>query len=504
MQRYILAHDLGTSGNKATLFSVEGVLLASKTVSYPTAYLGDNRVEQDANHWWLAFSESTKSLLADCGVAGEEVVALSFSGQMMGCLCVDDEGKPLRPSIIWADQRSEEQSARLAEQIPLKEFYRIVGHRNTPSYGIQKLMWIRDNEPETFARTHKVLNAKDYIIHNLTGEFVTDYSDANSMACFDINTLRWSERILDAAGINESMLPTALPSTHVAGTVLPDVADELGLSANTKVVIGAGDGVTANIGAGAVAHGQAYCCLGTSAWITATSSEPIFDPEMRTVTWAHAIPGMYAPNATMQYAGGALAWMKSLLCDEELNGKAAEAGAYERINALVDAAPAGANGVVFLPYLLGERAPRWDVDSRGTLLGIQPSTTTGEVLRAVMEGVTCNLAIGFDILAAELPLRELTMVGGGSRSAPWQRIVAETMGVAVHVPKLIEEAGSMGAAIIAGVGAGVFEGFDVIESFLDIEKTIEPTLADAKAIARARRRFDDFYRALRPVYEQHA
>ncbi|WP_297747395.1 xylulokinase [uncultured Tessaracoccus sp.] len=504
MQRYIIAHDLGTSGNKATLFSTDGALVASRTVGYPTFYQGDNRVEQDANDWWTAVKDSTTELMAACQIDPAAVVAISFSGQMMGCLCVDAQGQPLRNSIIWADQRSEEQSAELGDAIPLEEFYRIVGHRNTPSYGIQKLMWIRDHEPETFERTHKVLNAKDYVIYKLTGAFVTDHSDANSMGCFDITSRQWSTRILDAAGIDVDLFPDAMPSTHVAGTVLPAVCDELGLHPATKVVVGAGDGVTANIGAGAVEHGQAYCCLGTSAWITATADQPVFDPEMRTVTWAHAIPGKYAPNGTMQYAGGSLAWSKQALCNAALLGHEPADGVYDRINELIEASPAGANGAIFLPYLLGERAPRWDVHSRGSLLGIEPNTSAGDIFRAVMEGVIFNLAIGFDILAADLPLTELTMVGGGSKSVPWQHIVADVLGITIRVPRLLEEAGSMGAAIIAGVGAGVFEDFSVIDRFIDIETTLGPDAGNADTYRRARERFDDFYHALRPVYAQHA
>ena len=495
MERYILAHDLGTSGNKATLFSATGALIGNRTVGYATQYGANNHVEQDAQDWWRAVTISTKELLESFRVDPRQVEAISFSGQMMGCLCVDRDGEPLRKSIIWADQRSERQVEQLEEAVSQEDFYRIVGHRNTPSYGIQKLMWIRDNEPEIYEQTYKVLNAKDFIIFKLTGRFVTDYSDANSMGCFDINHMRWSERILEGAGIEADKFPDAHPSTLVAGTVNPGVCAEVGLAETTKVVVGAGDGVTANIGAGAIRPGQAYCSIGTSAWVTATAEQPVFDPERRTVTWAHAIPGYYAPNATMQFAGGSLSWLKEILYPGSES-----AAAYREVNQLVSDSGPGSGGVIFLPYLLGERAPRWDVDTKGSVLGITPSTTRGDLLRAVMEGVTYNLAIGLDVLSKELPIKELSMIGGGARSEVWQSIAADIFGVPILVPALLEEAGSMGAAVIAGVGAGVFQDFDVIHDFIDIRNRVEPNSEHRDIYGTGRRRFDDFYLSLKSVY----
>lgn len=186
MGAYILAHDLGTSGNKATLFSTDGKLIGSRVEPYDTRYFNGTWVEQNADDWWNAVCSSTKELIRGTGISPDEIAAVSFSGQMMGCLCVDRQGRPLRPSIIWADQRAVSQTAQIEEHISQRDFYHIVGHRNTPSYGVQKLMWIRDNEPEIYEQTYKVLNAKDYIVFCLTGKFYTEYSDGNSMGCFDL------------------------------------------------------------------------------------------------------------------------------------------------------------------------------------------------------------------------------------------------------------------------------------------------------------------------------
>lgn len=434
----------------------------------------------------------------------KQIEVVSFSGQMMGCLVVDENGAPLRPSIIWADQRAVKQSAELAESISQTEFYHIVGHRNTPSYGIQKLMWIRDNEPEIYEKTYKVLNAKDYIVYKLTGEFVTDYSDGNGMGCFDLETLTWSNRIVEASKIDIAKLPDLKPSTYQAGVVTPNAAKATGLAEGTKVVIGAGDGVTANIGAGSVKEGKTYCSLGTSAWVTTTSKKPIFDADMRIVTWAHAIPGYYAPNGTMQYAGGSYNWMKEALCQAELQQAKQEGDSpYERINNKIEKAAAGSNGVLFLPYLLGERAPRWDTVSKGSFVGIKSDTTHEEMLRSVVEGVTYNLGIIYDILKEHIEIDDLMVIGGGAKSEIWRQIIADVFQLPVHIPDYLDEAGSMGAAIIGGVGAGLYDSFDVIENFLHIQNSQQPNPQNAEIYQLAKKQFDDFYFALQKVYEKH-
>ena len=381
MERYILAHDLGTSGNKATLFSEGGRLIRSEVFAYDTHYFNDTWVEQNADDWWKAVCETSRSLMHKTGVSPSDIAAISFSGQMMGCLCVDRAGNPLRPSIIWADQRAQRQVAQLEEHISQQDFYHIVGHRNTASYGIQKLMWIRDNEPEIYEKTYKTLNAKDYIVFRLTGQFYTEPSDANSMACFDLSTFQWSERILEYADINPDKLPEIKPSTYVAGGVTKEAAKLTGLAEGTPVVMGGGDGVVANIGCGSIAPGKTYCCMGTSAWITTTAEKPIYDEQMRTVTWVHVIPGMYAPNGTMQYAGGAYNWLKNTICRMETHEAAQSSSSpYEAMNRLIEESPAGSNGLIFLPYLLGERAPRWNPDAKGAWIGIKPETSRGDIL----------------------------------------------------------------------------------------------------------------------------
>ncbi|MFR5861076.1 MAG: FGGY family carbohydrate kinase, partial [Flavonifractor plautii] len=244
--KYILAHDLGTSGNKATLFSDEGKMITSEVFRYDCHYFNTNWAEQDPEDFWKAICVTSRNLIDKARIDPGDIAAVSFSGQMMGCLCVDKQGNPLRPSIIWADQRAQAQAAALGEQISLRDFYHIAGHRNSASYGLQKLMWVRDNEPEVYAKTYKALNAKDFIVLRLTGKFYTEPSDATSNACIDLNTLQWSDKIVNASGIDGDKLPEIVPSTTVAGEVTPWAAGQTGLKAGTPVVMGGGDGLCSN------------------------------------------------------------------------------------------------------------------------------------------------------------------------------------------------------------------------------------------------------------------
>ena len=500
MADYILAHDLGTSGNKATLFKTDGTMIGSRTYPYDVYYDHPLWAEQDANDWWGAVCGSTRDLLSAYHIDGGDVRAISFSGQMMGCLPVDRQGNPLHRAIIWADQRAQKQSAQLAEKIDDDRFYHIVGHRNTASYGIQKAMWLKENEPEIYENTYKFLNAKDYIVFRLTGKFYTDCSDANSMTCFDLAGRKWSEEIVAASGIDPDKLPEIVESTFVVGEVTSEAAALTGLSTQTKVVMGAGDGVAGNVGAGCVKPGSAYCCLGTSAWVAGTSEKPVLDEQRRIVCWAHAVPGMYSPNGTMQYAGGSYKWMKETLCHEEIRmAQEKDCSPYEIMNERIASCEPGAGGVVFLPYLLGERAPRWNPEAKGVFYGITATTTREQILRSVMEGIIMNLGICFDILGRDEKIEELLLIGGAARSSQWQRGIADIFGCNVLVPKYLEEAGSMGAAVIAGVGSGIYRDFSAIDKFIEVQSKVEPDLKNREIYTPLRETFEEVYQALKPV-----
>ena len=323
------------------------------------------------------------------------------------------------------------------------------------------------------------------------------------MDCFDLNRLTWSDELISYAGIDGDKLPEVKPSVFVAGGVTKEAAGQTGLAEGTPVVLGAGDGVTANVGAGSIRPGKTYSCMGTSAWITTTSEKPIYDPQMRSVTWAHAIPGLYAPNGTMQTAGGAYSWLKNTIClDETRRAELKGVSPYDLINEEIEKSVPGANGVLFLPYLLGERAPRWNADAKGSFLGLKAETTRADLLRSVLEGVTMNLAIVLDILKTQVEIDEIMVVGGGAKGRVWRQIMADVYNTRITVPAVLEEAGSMGAAVIGGVGAGIYRDFDAIDRFLEVVDVQEPDPDAAEAYRPVRELFDNCYRALCQVYPQ--
>jgi xylulokinase len=503
--KYILAHDLGTSGNKATLFNAKGDLIKSEVFSYETHYFNTTWVEQDSEDWWQAICITSKNLILKSGIDAKDIAVISFSGQMMGCLCVDRHGNPLRKSIIWADQRAQKQAAALGEHISMQDFYHIVGHRNTASYGIQKLMWVRDNEPEIYANTYKTLNAKDFIIFRLTGNFYTEPSDGTSNGCIDLVNLKWSEKILEYAGIDGDKLPALVPSTFIAGGVTEEAAKLTGLAAGTPVVMGGGDGCCANVGAGSVKPGRTFSYVGSSAWIASTSEKPVFDDQMRTITWAHVVPGLYAPNGTMQCAGGSYSWLKNQIAKYETEqAKNQGISPYDLINAEAEKSPIGSNGVICLPYFLGERAPRWNVNAKAAFIGLKMENERCDVFRSVLEGVTLNLNIILEILRKYIDIDEILVIGGGAKSPFWRQMMADVYDARIKVPRLLEEATSMGAAVTGGVGVGLFKDFDAIDDFLEIQSMNIPNPEAIETYKPVKKIFDLCYDSLLPVYERMA
>ncbi|MGL1893516.1 MAG: xylulokinase [Spirochaetaceae bacterium] len=488
MAKYILSHDLGTSGNKVTLFTTEGELVRSETYVYNTKWFNDNWAEQDAELWYKAFCETTKKILAD--VNPEHVLGVSFSGQMMGCLCVDSLGKPLHNSIIWADMRASIEETFINDKINSEEFYKITGHRASASYTLAKFLWIKNNLPEIYNNTYKVLNAKDYILHKLTGEFVTDYSDASGTNLLDINTLKWSEKIAKAVDINIDKFPELRKSTDIIGLINSQNSIETGLAIGTPIICGGGDGAMSALGAKCINTGDVFCTLGTSSWNATTTNEPFFDKQMRTFNFVHIIPGKYIPCGTMQTAGASLSWLKKEMAIDN----------YEDINNAVKKSKPGSNGLYFMPYLMGERSPRWNSKARGCFIGLKMQTTSGDMFRSVYEGVAFNLEIIFGLISRNQDVKEIIMTGGGAKSEVWNQIIADIYNTNILIPNYTEEATSIGAAITAGVGLGIFKSFDKITDFIKIDKTVQPIKANVIKYNKMKPIFESIYQSLIPVY----
>ena len=506
MPSHIIAHDLGTTGNKATLYDREGRLRGAAFHPYDTEYAHTGWAEQNPQDWWRAVCDSTRQLLADTGVNKSDIACVTFSGQMMGATPLDKDARPLRNSIIWADTRALDQERHIAERVSFDDMYRISGHRLSSSYVLAKILWLRDNQPDIYARTYKFMHAKDAIVARLTGEFVTEPSDASSMNLYDLERGEWSGKIIDAVDLDADKLPDLRRSIDVAGEVRADVADELGVAAGTPVVVGGGDGACAAAGAGVVSEGSAYNYVGSSSWIAISTPAPIYDPDHRTFTFGHVIPDMFMPTGTMQAAGASYQWTRDHLATIEADA-AARLGVspYELMNLQIDNIPPGAEGLFFLPYLLGERSPRWNPHARGAFVGLTIRHSRAHMLRAALEGVTLNLRVILDAFRAQgTEIEAMRLIGGGASGRVWNQIMADIYGMPVQRLAILEEATSMGAALVGGVGVGVYSDFGMSAQMNEIADTIAPNPDSQAMYEKMLPVFDRLYDALAPVYDDIA
>ncbi len=499
MTKYLIAHDLGTSGNKASLFTTEGQYIGSTISEYDTDYFNSNWAEQNPEDWWRAVCETNKLLTKNIDI--KDVLAICFSGQMMGCVCVDRQGQALRKAIIWADMRATKQAEQILSKIDKDVFYRTTGHKCSSSYSIEKLMWVRDNEPEIYQRTYKTLNPKDYIVCRLTGEYLTDFSDASGTNAFDLNTFKWSEKILDAAGIDIDKFPEAVPSTHIAGEISKSISAECGLYPGTKVVMGGGDGMCASVGAGSVSLGKTYNCLGSSSWIATTTKEPIYDEQYRTFNWAHLVPGFVAPCGTMQSAGASFNWVKNQICTSEVaEAKQKGISPYQLINEEIAQSVIGSNGLIFLPYLMGERSPRWNPDAKGAFIGLKLEHKRGDILRSVIEGIAYNLNIILQVFSNRMAIDEITVIGGMAKGNIQRRILSDVFNTRLVTLNYLDEASSIGAAVCAGVATGELKSFSEVDKFNKAVAQDDPIAENAAIYAKYMPVFDKCYSSLVDVY----
>ena len=476
MSMYILSHDLGTTGDKATLFSQEGKLVANAFTPYDTSYPQIGWAEQNPDDYWEAFCRSTKSIIADAGVKPSDIAAVAFSGQMMAALPLDGAGKALRNSIIWADLRSTKQADELADRIGADRVYQLTGHRLSASYSATKIMWIRENEPQVYNAAEKFVHAKDYLVFRLTGTIGTDYSDASGMNLLDVGTLEWSDEMLEATGIEREKLPALHESTDVVGKVSRSASSQSGLEEGTPVVIGGGDGPCATCGAGVVEAGEAYIYLGTSTWMGMASEKPLIDPQKRTFTFCHFKRGLYMPAGTMQAGGGSFKWLRDTLGDMERREAEQEGGdAYEILTRKADGIACGSEGLLFLPYLMGERSPLWNPNARGCFIGLSMVHGKEHMIRSVLEGVAFNMKLIAEAIQEQgVHLGRVRILGGGAKSRVWRQIFADILETPIERLNFIDEATSIGAAIAGGVGTGMFRNLREGARFVKVEESTMP------------------------------
>jgi xylulokinase len=493
---FLLAHDLGTTGDKATLFDGEGRLLASAFAPYETFYPRSDRAEQNPEDWWRACCASTRQLLAQVPDAARSIGAVGFSAMMNGCLLVDAEGTPLYPALIHADLRSTAQCDRIAREVGEERAYFLTGNRLAPYFTLGKLAWLVEEEPEIVARARWCIQTKDYLIGRLTGIWgKTDRSDASLTGCYDMARGRWADELREAAGFPARLLPEVCPSSTPMGTVTRAASEQTGLPEGVPVILGGGDGACATAGAGVTRPGDAYHYLGGTSWVAAVTPEYCPDPTRRVSVFCALDESQFVVYGTVQSAGTSIDWFRAAIgTGERLPGED-EFTALERLAA---SAPPGANGLLFLPYLAGERSPIWDARARGVYFGLTASHGRAELARAVYEGVA--FALGSNLAALEdlgLAPASLRVLGGGMRSPLWRHILAAVYDRPLHLLERLSEATSCGAAMAAAVGIGLFADYaEAAQRFAPLAETELPDPDAVAVYARASAFFRSLYPAL--------
>ncbi|MGA9349383.1 MAG: xylulokinase [Anaerolineae bacterium] len=454
---FLLGIDVGTTGSKALLIGADGAVKASATTEYPMFTPQPLWVEQDPADWWAATVTSVRRVLNESGVEPGEVAGVGLTGQMHGLVLLDARGQVLRPCIMWNDQRTAAQCAAITQQVGAERVLQLTGNPVLPGFTAPKLVWVREHEPEVYKRIATVLLPKDYVRYRLTGGFFGEVSDASGTSLFDVGRRRWSDEMLEALDVPREWLPEVTESPVVSARVSAGAARETGLLEGTPVVGGGGDQAAQAVGTGIVAEGVVSVTIGTSGVVFAASDTYRVEPEGRLHAFCHAVPGLWHLMGVMLSAGGSFRWYRDTLGDLE-RIRAAESGqdAYDLLIEAAGKAPPGCEGLLFLPYLSGERTPYPDPNARGVFCGLTLRHSKAHLTRAVLEGVTYGLRDSLELMRAlGLSIEQVRASGGGARSPLWRQILADVFDTEI-VTVNVTEGAAYGAALLAGVGAGVY------------------------------------------------
>jgi xylulokinase len=498
----ILACDIGTSRCKVSLFDARGRQVAESEEGYAVRFGPGNTAEQNPTDWWRAFARTTEALSERGLISTHNGACVVVTGQMSACLPVDRAGEPLRPAMIWADQRASAESALIERSIGRDRLYRVTGNPPSETYPAPKILWLRKHEPEVFARTASFLQPKDYLVFRLTGRMVTDHSDASCTGLFDLERRVWSDAILAELTLRADLFPDVVPSTHVVGTVTRAAAQLSGLPEGLPVVIGGGDGPTAAVGAGAAAVGSGYINLGTSAWLSFCRETPLFDDRQRTFNYCHLVPGRYALTGAMQSAGASYDWCRRLLAGGDNATQPGSGDTPPAPGDLPERIPPGCDGLTFLPYLLGERTPYWDPQAAGAFVGLRPFHGRAHLLRAVLESIGLHLRLIHDVFLEQgVSADHLAVIGGGANNDLLPQMLSDMLQKPLTTRHLTTGATSFGAAICGAVGIGILKSFDDLGEWAPPARTLNPDLGREPVYRAAYRRFRFAYQALQPYFQ---
>jgi xylulokinase len=493
-----LGIDVGTGGTRAVLINHAGKLLASHSADHApihSEHIG--WAEQDPEDWWRAAQQAILGALKSAAAAGHnaKVEAVGLTGQMHGCVMLDADGRVLRPALIWADQRTQPEADWLNQTIGYEKIIQLVANPALPNFTLTKLLWVRKHQPEIFAKIRHVLCPKDYVRFRMTGIYAMDMQEASGTLLLDVAHRRWSEEVAAAAGIPMSWLPQLFEGPEICARISAEGASATGLEPNTPVAAGAGDQGAGAVGMGILAPGSVSATIGTSGVVFAATAAPTLDPKGRLHTFCHAAPGIWHVMGVTNGAGLSFRYLRDTFAPRNPDGSLAS---YDQLSALAANVPLGSDGLLWAPYLFGERTPHLDPNARAAFAGITASTTFAHYVRAVLEGVAFSLQDTFTLFdALHIPVKTLRLGGGGARSPLWRQIQADVYNHPVEILEA-EEGGAFGAALLAGTGVNAWPTVAAAcEATIRPAATIAPKNADAMAAAYAR--FRKLYPALKSV-----
>ncbi|MCA9125884.1 MAG: xylulokinase [Planctomycetales bacterium] len=487
---YTIGVDIGTSGTKSLLIDPDGNILAESSSSYGVSMPKPLWTEQDPEDWWTATVKTIRAVVKQARAKPSDVKAIGLSGQMHGSVFLDKAGKVIRPALLWNDQRTFDECEEITRLAGGREnLIRMVANPALTGFTAPKILWLRNKEPKRFAKLKHVLLPKDEIRRRLTGELATDVSDASGMLLLDVRNRCWSEELLSRLQLDRSMFATVYESEDVTGSLRPEIAEKLGLTPECLVVGGAGDCAAGAVGNGIVRKGVLTASLGTSGVMFMHSDEPQYDQLGRLHTFCHAVRGKWHMMGVTLSAAGSLQWFVDNVCTELATRRGADP--YQTINIEAAAVPAGSEGLLFTPYLAGERTPHADPYARGCFVGLTSKHTRGHLARAVMEGVAMSLRESLEIIKSlGVPVREMRLSGGGAKSQIWKQIFADVMDQAACTINA-EQGPAYGVALLAAVGSGQFKNIEeACKATIEVVKKTPPK----KSAVRT-------YNSMFPIYQ---
>ncbi len=489
MARYILSVDLGTTSTKTVLFDEKLKVKASAKAEYPTIFPRQGWAEQDAEHWWDALISTTAEILKESAVDPSEIVGVGVDSMSSMALPVDKGGKPLRNGLLWLDRRAEQESAWIRENYRDLQI-RINSNDSDPSNFAPKILWIKNNEPEIYEKTDKFLHCNGYLNYRLTGKMTMDISESGMSQLCDIRTGQWSDELIRASGINRSKLPEISLCTDIIGTVTAEAAAQTGLKEGTPVIAGAMDNVSATLGLGLRKDGQAYISAGTATNAGVCASSVPADPGM--LNYHHGVPGLYLVNGGVDYGGAGLRWFKALIEEER----------FEVIDRLAGESGYLDDVLLYLPYMIGQRAPLWDPHSRAVAFGMNPDTDRKAMIRMVMEGIALGVRNVFQMMENDgYAVEDIVMTGGCANSPVWTQIFADILGKPVILPGEMDVA-PLGTAIMTAVGVGLYPDFDAALDVLTVRASHDPDREKGGYYDALFKAFVNLYKAVGPVYRE--